>query len=784
MGPSGSGKTTLLNLLSGRARAGEFTGTRRINGARKGMEDYNAALRSEGYVLQEDMFFEELTVRQSLTLTTALKLRNASADDVRRRTERLLDDCKLRTCADTRIGCAGGGRGISGGQRRRLSIAEQLAPKPDLLLLDEPTSGLDATSSLKLCQLLRHFAVDNRHVVCTTIHQPRPEIMALFTHLLLLNENGRIAFFGPAEEAVPFLVSAGVGRMGPADNPGDFIIDALALDAERLDEDDTAAQEQSKTQTRNLPDAYRQSTVYAKMQDELHDLSVPHTPAPTGQLFATSKNEQMVLLTARRIARMILADLRGSVVTQVTVLGVGAVLSVAFAMSGDTEPGIVYCQVAFLSMAVSFLCVEQYLISIPDLFVERRILIKERASGDCRLSSYLLSVLLWETPRAVLHALMIMACAYANPRLCMDGALEKANFFFMCLCLGLVSWHGVVVFFSFLSDTESLVWAMIFLVMSVGTLYSGLVVSYEATPYPFIPFYYTSVPAYIFRALIARNADGNPALEMDCEDFARSAMVLRADLVPGAEVADAPAAGYCSVEATETAFLLFKSMYGSTEEQTTINAGLPMLAVFGFHDAWTFMNLLLAVAIGAALRYATYHLYRWRDRKANRLRELVCSDAGDDDVEMRAVEEDVSEGEGGGRAGSQSSCKELEAPSQQPAAAKQYAEAKQRQVSISSDRGQRVLRPAPNGTDRRVTGRAPSGPPERKLHHSRRGGDAVAMEALNEILGEEEQRVDGDDEEGGNSLGPLFCAAAVAAAEPDDGPTPDSGSSSGRHRGS
>eukprot|EP00756_Hemistasia_phaeocysticola_P055134 Hpha_TRINITY_DN31047_c0_g1::TRINITY_DN31047_c0_g1_i1::g.64043::m.64043 len=104
MGPSGSGKTTLLNLLSGRARVGEFSGVRKINGRARDIEKYNEFMKRQGYVLQEDLFFEELTVRQSLTFSTALKLGSSEAAAVEARVEELVADCKLRSCADTRIG--------------------------------------------------------------------------------------------------------------------------------------------------------------------------------------------------------------------------------------------------------------------------------------------------------------------------------------------------------------------------------------------------------------------------------------------------------------------------------------------------------------------------------------------------------------------------------------------------------------------------------------------------------------------------------------------------------
>lgn len=97
-------------------------------------------------------------------------------------------------------------KGISGGQKRRLSVAVELLRKPAVLLCDEPTSGLDATSSLKVVQLLKSLAKqgDGRTVV-TTIHQPRAEIIAMFDNVLLLGTGGHVIYLGPVPQAVEHL---------------------------------------------------------------------------------------------------------------------------------------------------------------------------------------------------------------------------------------------------------------------------------------------------------------------------------------------------------------------------------------------------------------------------------------------------------------------------------------------------------------------------------------------------------------------------------------------------
>lgn len=95
----------------------------------------------------------------------------------------MIEELGLQSCADTRVGNEAT-RGLSGGERRRLSIGEVLITDPGLLFLDEPTSGLDAATSLSVIQTLRTLAASGRTIVCT-VHQPRSNIFTLFDKLMV-----------------------------------------------------------------------------------------------------------------------------------------------------------------------------------------------------------------------------------------------------------------------------------------------------------------------------------------------------------------------------------------------------------------------------------------------------------------------------------------------------------------------------------------------------------------------------------------------------------------------
>ncbi|XP_038701081.1 ABC transporter G family member 15-like [Tripterygium wilfordii] len=203
MGPSGSGKSTLLDSLAGRlSRNVVMTGDVLFNGKKK-IVDYGVI----AYVTQEDVVLGTLTVRETLTYSALLRLpKTMTKEEVTDTVEGTISEMGLQECADTVIG-NWHLRGISGGEKKRLSIALEIITKPRLLFLDEPTSGLDSASAFFVTQTLRNIARDGRTVI-SSIHQPSSEVFALFDDLCLLS-GGELVYFGEAKIAVEFFAEAG-----------------------------------------------------------------------------------------------------------------------------------------------------------------------------------------------------------------------------------------------------------------------------------------------------------------------------------------------------------------------------------------------------------------------------------------------------------------------------------------------------------------------------------------------------------------------------------------------
>lgn len=143
------------------------------------------------------------------------------------RAEEILLSLGLKSCSDNLVG----GelvKGISGGEKRRLSLAVELLSDPAVLLVDEPTSGLDSYNAKSVMEVLRDIASSGRTVICS-IHQPSSDIYASFDNILVLAKGGKIVTFTPRENILDAFQYAGF-RCPDYYNPADFVLDTIAID--------------------------------------------------------------------------------------------------------------------------------------------------------------------------------------------------------------------------------------------------------------------------------------------------------------------------------------------------------------------------------------------------------------------------------------------------------------------------------------------------------------------------------------------------------------------------
>jgi ABC-type multidrug transport system permease subunit len=224
MGATGAGKTTLLDVIAQRTTSGTITGEIMVDGRPRD----NSFQRSTGYAQQNDLHLHTATVREALRFSARLRQPKRLPNSIKYAyVEKIIDILGMKWYADAIVGEPGDG--LSPEQRKRLTIAVELAARPSrLLFLDEPTSGLDSQTAFIICNLLRNLAHESGQAIMCTIHQPSSRLLEMFDQMLLIDE-GHTVYFGPIGPDVNTMINYFESKGAPAcrrgQNPAEWVMD-------------------------------------------------------------------------------------------------------------------------------------------------------------------------------------------------------------------------------------------------------------------------------------------------------------------------------------------------------------------------------------------------------------------------------------------------------------------------------------------------------------------------------------------------------------------------------
>ncbi|KAL7617736.1 hypothetical protein Lser_V15G03085 [Lactuca serriola] len=504
VGPSGAGKSSLLEILAGKLTP--QTATIYVN---QKPVDKSRFKKTSGYVTQKDTLFPLLTVEETLVFTAKLRL-NLPNLELRSRVKSLIQELGLTHVANARVG-DDRVRGISGGERRRVSIGVAVVHDPEVVILDEPTSGLDSNCAFQIIDMVKTMAETRGKTVILSIHQPGFRIIKLFNSILLL-ANGTVLHQGTVDELNLSLRL--IGLEPPLHvNIVEFAIDSIdSIQQQKnqklsnLEQDIITASTNRITQGKfTLQQLFQQSKVIDldhdhednKDQEQEQDQMITDG-------FANSRFFEAVILTHRfwkNISRT--KELFAYRTLQMLVSGLilGSIFyNLDMDLIGAQE------RVGLFAFILTFL-LSTTVEALPVFLQEREILMKETSCGSYRVSSYAIA-----NGLVYLPFLLILAVLFATPLYWLVG-LNPSFFafsrFLLLIWLILYTANSVVVCFSALVPNFIVGNSVISGVIGSFFLFSGYFVSKQGTPKYWIFMHYISLFKYPFEGLLMNEFSGD-----------------------------------------------------------------------------------------------------------------------------------------------------------------------------------------------------------------------------------------------------------------------------------
>ncbi|KAL7003513.1 ATP-binding cassette sub- G member 8 [Sarracenia purpurea var. burkii] len=459
VGPSGAGKSTLLDILA--AKTSPSTGTLLLNSSPLNPSSFR---KFSAYVPQHDACLPLLTVSE--TFAFAARLLNPKSPSVSSIVSSLLSELRLTHLAHTRLA-----HGLSGGERRRVSIGLSLLNDPAVLLLDEPTSGLDSSSAFNVMQTLRSIADARHRTVVLSIHQPSFKILSTIDRILLLSK-GIVVHHGALSSLQAFLLSKGF-TVPPQLNALEYAMEIL----NQLHESESIGPPNDSTFS-------------------------PLPPAPIDSdkreiRYKSSRIHEIVTLYSR-VWKIIYRTKQLLLTNTLEALCVGLVLGTIYINIGFDKKGIEK-RLGLFAFTLTFL-LSSTTETLPIFINERPILLRETSSGVYRLSSFLIANTLVFLPYLFAIAVVYSISVYFLVGLC--ATWQAFAYFVLVIWIIFSMANSFVLFLSSIAPNYIAGTSLLTILLGCFFLFSGYFISTGSLPKYWLFMHYFSMYKYAFDALL------------------------------------------------------------------------------------------------------------------------------------------------------------------------------------------------------------------------------------------------------------------------------------------
>ncbi|CAI9268951.1 unnamed protein product [Lactuca saligna] len=477
VGPSGSGKSSLLHFISGRVHDNTLDPKTTIS-----LNDFPITSPSQmkkicGFVAQEDNLLPLLTVKETLMYSAKFQLTEMSSKEKEHRVECLIHELGLVHVCDSFVGDEND-RGISGGERKRVSIGVDMIPDPPILLLDEPTSGLDSSSALQVIELLSNMATSKQRTIILSIHQPSYRVLQYISNFLILSD-GSVIHNGSLES-----LEGTINQLG-FEIPAQLNALEFSMEIKETLETSYNSKEPVATFQELIEPSF--ATVWAEQTNGTFQelLRRDQSVQPKARY-----NEILILCTRfwktiYRTKQLFLARTMQAVVGG---LGLGSV----YVKVENNENGIAE-RLGLFAFSLSFL-LSSTVEALPIYLQERRVLMKEASRGAYKTSSYMIANTIVFLPFLFIIGLLFSIPVYWLVGL--DPSATAFAFFVFVVWLIVLMASSLVLFLSAVSPDFISGNSLISTVLGAFFLFSGYFIPKEVIPKYWMFMYYVSLYRY------------------------------------------------------------------------------------------------------------------------------------------------------------------------------------------------------------------------------------------------------------------------------------------------